>query len=249
MRNLRCVEEAGMHALNGVALAMLLLFSLPQPAPAQNEFKGFVTLKPDRPVPYATLRRMAGLMGLTFIDVEQRFLVIAQRRMLLPGPLSRGVEPPWRLIQEPELSCCDMLHFYHRRGTRFYKLAEYEPGDGFYGMSPEHDLNGDRLFTSWAAGSSESFAVFGIVGSQVKKLIEGQLYRGSPEFIALGNDGEMYMVVSDGAPLTRDGKITYPKNSYIYAWDGKQYVLKKTVPWEHRFEALKERWPQEYPKE
>ena len=229
----------GARSLICMVTGLLLVASLPVRAHEEE----LTIVRSARPVSFAAIRTMPGLISLTFIDVDRRFLVVARRTVR-----SRGLEPPWRKAPGSEGPVSSVLHFYRRQGDHFFKIADSDPGYIFEGMSAERGEETDRLFTYWVTGSAKAVIIFAVHGQQIAKVFSwgGKL---SPEFIGLGNDGETYLVVTDGRIMEADGKTTYPKTASIYAWDGRRYVLRKEVPWEHRFEALKDHWPREFPKE
>ncbi len=227
-----------------IVTGLLLLGTFP--VHAQDE--ELTHVKSRQLVSYAAIRKMPGLVGLTFIDVERRFVVVARRTVALTASRSRGVEPPWEDVRESEGPLSYALEFYQRKGALFLKIAMSDPGYIFVGMHTEIGDEVDRLFTYWQTGSAEHLIIFARHGERISKAFSSG-HKLSPEFVRLGNDGEFYMVVAEGRLFTRGGKTTYPKTARIYAWEGNRYVLKKEVPWEHRLEALKDQWPREYPKE
>ncbi len=239
-----------MRALGiGGALALLLVpATLSAQAPARDE--ELTIVKSRRPVSFAAIRNTPGLIALTFMGYDRDFLAVARRTVILPDRRVRGLDPPWDKAPDPDSGeIVDyILDFYRREGEQFYKIGESGPGYIFMGMMREQGRGADRLVTTWGTGTAEALIIFARRNRQIVKVFSwaGKV---TPEFIGLANDGEPYLVVTDGRFFEVAGKRTYPETALIYAWEGSRYVLKKKVPWQKRFEAVKDRWPREYPKE
>lgn len=213
-------------------------------SPAQADDLGSLRpVKPGRPLTIAAVRQMPGLLGLTFIDAERRFVAVAQGVYARPGSRSVPAEPPWNR------GTSYILHFYRREGHRLFKVAEFESEGIFVGMNSEREATTELLHTYWAGGAWEGGVTFAIEGDRVVKVFEW-VERDQPrEFIHLANDERAYMVIGERDPTDIWGVWKPPRNARIYAWEGNRYVLKKTVPWLQRFDAFKDQWPKERPKE
>lgn len=236
-----------MKVLSLVGLGLLLLFAGSNPANGQNQDDELSLLSQQPPAVFAAVRSLPGLVALTFVGVNKELLVVARRMVLPRTGHPRGLQPPWGEASKAEGPIDDVVEFYRREGTRFFKIAESHPGYIFVGMLSKHERGADLLVTTWETGSAKAMIIFARRSHQVVKAFS---WAGivAPEFVGLANDGESFLVVTDGRIFQADGTTTYPETASIYAWEGSRYLLKKRVPWEKRFEALKDRWPRDYPK-
>lgn len=133
------------------------------------------------------------------------------------------------------------LTIYKKQNAGFSKTFEYDAAmDHFVGMSPFGESS-NILMTTWSGGSAYHFNVFAINGGRVSLVLESGSHN-LPELVDIDNDGKQEILISEGAFLedAKDRKVlSYPEKTDLYKWNGKNYVLIKTVPWKDRLEVLK----------
>ncbi len=127
------------------------------------------------------------------------------------------------------------LYMYKMKNNKLNKVFEYDAGlDHVYCMYP---IGANSLMTLWISGSGYHIKLFTINSTDISLSIDS----GSsvvPEILDIDNDGLAEIFISDGAfvvDATTNKVISKPTASHIYKWNGKKYLLTKTVPWETRF--------------
>lgn len=133
------------------------------------------------------------------------------------------------------------LIIYKKQTSGFVRIYEFDAAiDRFVGLFPLGD-NSNTLMTIWIGGSAYHFNVFNISAGKVSLSLESGSHN-YPELVDLDNDGKEEILISEGAFLmdTKDKKVlSYPEKTDVFKWNGKNYVLIKTVPWKGRLDALK----------
>jgi hypothetical protein len=229
------------------AIGLLFLFACDVDA-AQGREEELVNTKPGKALPFSVIRGTPGLISLTFIGAEREHLVIARRMLRLKNGQHQGLEPPWAEAPDSDTPVGYILEFYRRDGNNFQRIAESNPGFILSGMTAVEGRGAAQLVTTWVTGTASAMIIFALRSDRVAKVFSwaGKM---EPEFAGLANDGELYLVVTDGEIVGVGGRTIYPETASVYAWEGSRYVLRTKVPWEKRFDALKSRWPNHYPKE
>lgn len=133
------------------------------------------------------------------------------------------------------------LTVYKKQNMGFLKAFEYDAAmDNFVGMFQLGD-NSNTLMTIWIGGSAYHFKVFNISAGKVFLALQSSSHN-YPELVDLDNDGTEEILISKGTLLVdaKDKKVLrFPQKTDLYKWDGKNYVLIKTVSWKNRLDALK----------
>ena len=110
-------------------------------------------------------------------------------------------------------------------------LLTYEHSDHLVYMFPTSPRS-DLLVTVWEGGDHEAVRVFHLEKDKATLVFErgGKLL---PEFV----DGPHGATILLNRTENTGGGVMATKTA-IYAWDGKQYALQATVPFEDRYAAL-----------
>lgn len=85
-------------------------------------------------------------------------------------------------------------------------------------------------------GTGLMVRIFALLEGNIQIVFE-QATRCGPEILDINNDGFEEVMLGNGAFLINgeDNSISkLPESASIYRWDGKQYTLFKTIPWEDR---------------
>ena len=93
----------------------------------------------------------------------------------------------------------------------------------------------NHLITVWETGSGVAVTIFELEGDTVKVVFEDGAPV-APE--VLWGVGGRTVLLSGGKIFTSEDNSYRLKETKIFAWDGKEYKLRATVPFERRYEAL-----------
>jgi len=229
----------------GVIFLGLLCEGIPHSATASEGH--LVRTNRQEPVSYSAIRRERGIIALTFLGVDWKYLAVAKRMAVGQRGRLRALEPPWDQAVGGDTPIDYVVDFYRRKAGNFYQIARANPGYILVGMYSELGEGADRLITTWETGSAQALIIFARRGDEIREVFSWA-GKTTPEYVGLANNGVPYLVVTDGEVFETEGKTTYPETASIYAWEGSGYVLQKKVSWEKRFEALRDSWPAAYPK-
>ena len=92
----------------------------------------------------------------------------------------------------------------------------------------------DQLAAIWETGSGVFVTVFRLAPVRADQPVLAKSTDSQPEFVHIGA-GEVMLLYSGRRHL---GNYWVPETASLYLWNGTQYRLTKTVPYESRFEAL-----------
>jgi hypothetical protein len=92
----------------------------------------------------------------------------------------------------------------------------------------------DHLIIVWQTGSGTFVTAFLLAATSKPQPVFAKSPDGDPEFVLVG-DRQVMLFYSGRHHI---GDYWIPKTACLYVWDGEQYNLLRTVPYESRFEAL-----------
>lgn len=139
-----------------------------------------------------------------------------------------------RVSDNGETGLSRALTVYSRRGDGLVKAFEYQTLDGFISAFPLSETGG-RLFAAWTGGSAYHFSVYSSNGGPIKEVLQAGS-RGMPE-IVIGQDENESILVTQKQLVGGEWRRTKNSTTDIYVWNGTDYKLARTVPWNTRFTA------------
>jgi len=170
--------------------------------------------------------------------------------LLLVGtlPFSRGAAPPrplrilsllvensegkYRVTVEGEGTECALSVELVGSAAKRKSLLRFV-GGGFVYARPVH-ASGDRPVTVWERGVGLRVVVFTLGPSRVKTVLD-EWSIVEPDILQCGNATDCAILYDE---KQFSGQEWLPAKAKIYEWNGKTYVLAKSVPYGERFREL-----------
>lgn len=207
----RITRRMNPRSWQSLAAPMVLAFTMTFAA-AQQLDDGILT-KVSRGRPWTPPKRFGpgGTLALGFMDVDAGRLAVVTEGLRKPGRLPSVV-----------------LSFHVRGDGRLVETYRFTTVNTFVEMHP--NSGGDRLITTWAAGSGHRTVIF----AWEKDEVRGVLWLGwqrPPEFVDLDGDGEEEIIHA----VPNVPSFLPPDTAEIYKWTGRDYQLSRTVPWPDRY--------------